>query len=166
VSFGEDLRFRVPRGARLSLADLAAVKGTTVPELLRQMVRRELDRAAADGVNVEPLDWAPHGQHLPEGSTRRTLPPDIAAGIRAGLHRSGLSLRQAADILDIDNSYLCRLAQGTRFPSHSVAARLVNQLPIDDETADALLDLTADKHSSLPRLRRDRMTQPAKEMKQ
>lgn len=116
-----------------------------MPELLRQVVRRELEAAGVDGDQVEAADWdtpGPRGQHLPEGSTRRTLPPDIAAGIRAGLHRSGLSLRQAAEIFGIDNSYLCRLTNGTRYPSHKVAARIVNLLPIDQDTADALLDIT------------------------
>ena len=140
--FAEVLRFRVPGGVRASLADLAEWRGLVVPDLLRRMVRSELEAAVSEGVDGSGLIWEPHGQPLPMDSTRRMLPPELAAGIRTGLRASGMSLRQAAEIIGIDNSYLCRLTQGTRMPSHHVAARLVNRLPIDLDTADALLDLT------------------------
>lgn len=143
MRFAEEFHFRVPRGVRASLARVAVERELTVPELLRRMVRSELEGSGTQGeADAGELDWEPHGQHLPEGSTRRTLPPGLAAGIRSGLRTSGLSLRQAAEIIGIDNSYLCRLAQGTRMPSHHVAARLVHRLPIDQDTAEALLDLT------------------------
>ena len=140
--FAEDLRFRVPRGVRASLARLAADMGIGVPDLLRQIVQRELEDSPGYQES-HTVEWErPHGQRLPEGSTRRILPNHLALGIRCGLDQAGLSLREAAEIIGIDNSYLCRLTLGTRFPSHAVAARLVIHLPIDAEIADALLDLT------------------------
>ena len=124
---------------------IAVERGMEPPDLLRQIVRRELEEALIPDAG-RTIEWEqPHGQHLPEGSTRRTLPPGLAEGIRGAVHKSGLSLRQAAEILEIDNSYLCRLTHGTRCPSHAVAARLVNRLPIDDKTADALLELSRDQ---------------------
>ena len=143
IRFAEDLRFRVPRGVRVAIAQLAKKNGTTVPRLLRHLVRRELDEVGLDTFGDDA--WEPRGQQNLEVSTRRTLPPDLAAGIRTGLRASGMSLRQAAEIIGIDNSYLCRLTQGKRMPSHHVAARLVNRLPIDEDTAESLLDLTREE---------------------
>lgn len=143
VIAAEALKFRVPLGVRAMLFELAARKETTVPDLLRSIVRRELevghDRAAE-------LDWSAlvyfgqAGRMVKSPVYRHELPPEVGDEIRRAFHRTGMTMAEAAHRIGISESYFYRLTVAERCPSRPVAWRLIDVLGLDDEVACDLLD--------------------------
>jgi len=70
---------------------------------------------------------------------RRTLPTHLAEALADAHKRSGFSFRGAAGRLGLDWSYWRRLCRGERCPSREVAARIIQTLNLDDDTATELL---------------------------
>jgi cyanate lyase len=69
---------------------------------------------------------------------QRHLAPHLAAAIRNGKHRSGLSWRGLAAETGISRAHLNNLSLGRRVPSRHTAQVIIDALSLDDETAAEL----------------------------
>jgi transcriptional regulator with XRE-family HTH domain len=79
------------------------------------------------------------------GPVRRTLPPHLAAGIDEARRRRGWSTRQLAQAAGISKSMAAYLCTGERLPSRQVAWAVIDALDLDDDLAEALLDVAAER---------------------
>jgi cyanate lyase len=89
-----------------------------------------------------PVDPAPMRATATTGDShpgpQRHLDPRLAAAIRVGKERTGLSWRGLAAETGISTAHLNHLSLGKRVPSRRVVGILINALDLDYETAKAL----------------------------
>ena len=69
---------------------------------------------------------------------RRHLAPHLAAAVRNGKHRSGLSWRGLAAETGISRAHLNNLSLGRRVPSRRTAEVIIDALGLDADIADEL----------------------------
>lgn len=80
---------------------------------------------------------------------RRIPPPGLGELVRTARMRHGWRLREAARIMQISASYLCRIETGERCPSTVVAHRLAEMLPMTESERTELFA------AALPNVGRD-----------
>nr|WSY53806.1 helix-turn-helix transcriptional regulator [Streptomyces sp. NBC_00886] len=75
---------------------------------------------------------------------RRTPPPELAAALRAGRQRAGLTLKTLGEQTGVTPSYLSHLESGERCPSRTVAGRLADALGLEGDERAAVIDGAVD----------------------
>ena len=76
---------------------------------------------------------------LNPGPERRTLSSELTEQLTKARRRSGLSVRQLADLSGISRSMISAVCRGDRCPSRDVAEELAGVLRLEDDVIEALM---------------------------